>query len=96
MRVLENTHASQHLRVTGQLSVSPAPVLSTLMFGSCEGVDEETDNDSNDPHDREHHLECIILVLQEVFFPVPFILGVFYFPFVWNCYWKMTVFNSHV
>ena len=66
------------------------------MFGSCEGVDEKTNNDSDDSHDRENHLKCIILVLQEVLFPVPFIFGVFHFSFVWNSYWKMTVFNSHV
>ena len=66
------------------------------MFGSCEEVDKETDNERDNPYDRKHQLECIFLVLQEVLLPVPFIPRVFHFSFVWNAYWKMTLFNSHV
>ena len=43
------------------------------MFGSCEGVNDDTDNDSDDTKAREHHPAYIILVLKVVLLPVPLI-----------------------
>ena len=47
------------------------------MFWSCEGVNDDTDNESNDTNAGEHHPAYIILVLKVVLLPVPLIPGAF-------------------
>ena len=47
------------------------------MFGSCEGVDDDTNNDSYDTKAWEHHRAYVLLVLKEVLLPVPLIPGAF-------------------
>ena len=63
------------------------------MFGSCEDVDDDTDNESNDTKAREHHPASVLLVLNVVHLPVPLIPGALsFFPFVSR---QMTLCKSH-
>ena len=41
------------------------------MFGSCEDVDDETDDETNDTKAREHHPAYVLLVLQEGLLHIP-------------------------
>ena len=65
-----------------------------LLFGSCEDVDDDTDNENDDTKDREHHIAYVLLVLKEVLLPVPLIPGAFsFFPYGSR---QMTLCKSHV
>ena len=66
----------------------------TLLFGSCEDVDDDTDNESNDTKAREHNPANVHLVLKVVHLPVPLIPGAFSFLSYGSR--QMTLCKSHV
>ena len=66
----------------------------TLLFGSREDVDDETDNETEDTKAGEHHPAYILLVLKVVLLPFTLIPGAFsFFPYGSR---QMTLCKSHV
>lgn len=53
-----------------------------LLFGSCEDVDDDTDNETNDTKAWKHHPAYVLLVIQEVLLPFPLCLSIFYLSFL--------------